>query len=264
MSDTTNVALEADEMIRLFDSSWVKLEECPPSPQYEKLKGVEGGFLLRHFLSEGECAQLIAASEKMEYTPSPLRNLSELNSKRANLSAQTQLIRFSDRVLCDAPEPLLELLCHRLLPHLPSTVECKGHVWEAVPTGESPSGGCINRRWRFNRYSKGGYFRPHRDAGFVYSSTCETLMTFIVYLSEGFEGGETTFFLGLEGQSLSVRPERGMAIVFFQTGRHSPVHEGSELRSEEPFKYILRSDLAYRVLDAPEQLNRPERACQIS
>lgn len=29
----------------------------------------------------------------------------------------------------------------------------------------------INRRWRFNRYNKGNFFKPHFDAGFVVHSS---------------------------------------------------------------------------------------------
>ena len=57
----------------------------------------------------------------------------------------------------------------------------------------------------------------------------------MIYLNEGFEGGETVFqrFLG-------VKPACGKALVFF----HRQLHEGAPVVSGR--KYVLRTDVMYR------------------
>jgi len=120
---------------------------------------------------------------------------------------------------------------------------------------------CINARWRFNKYLKGNYFKPHFDAGFVYNSDKKTLFTFILYLNEGCSGGETVFFPGNKKfawsqpeQNIEVKvvPKAGSALIFFQCGDLNPRHEGAEVLSDNVHKYILRSDLVYeKVLPLP-------------
>lgn len=48
--------------------------------------------------------------------------------------------------------------------------------------------GPLNERWRFNKYHRDQKFAPHFDAGFQRNKNEKTLMTFIVYLNEGFDG----------------------------------------------------------------------------
>ena len=50
----------------------------------------------------------------------------------------------------------------------------------------------------------------------------------MIYLNEGFEGGETTF------SRVKIMPKSGMALLFF----HDLEHEGSKLIKGQ--KYVLR------------------------
>jgi len=59
----------------------------------------------------------------------------------------------------------------------------------------------------------------------------------MVYLNEGFEGGETLF---LQPKTVIV-PRTGMALFF----QHPILHEGCELT--RGVKYVLRSDVMYRA-----------------
>jgi hypothetical protein len=65
----------------------------------------------------------------------------------------------------------------------------------SLPSG-GLSGGPLNKRWRFNKYEKDQFFKPHYDAGYIYSKNEQTILTFIMYLNDGFDGGETTFYPG--------------------------------------------------------------------
>jgi hypothetical protein len=251
----TDITYHEGDLLKIT-SRTVNYNDAAPLPKREELEGVQGAFLVHNLLTPDECAQYIQISEEMGYAQAPLRNLDTLNSTSFNLDQNTVYIRNSKRVLFDAHDQLASTLNQRLLPFLDEQVECEGKLWKVCK--EEP----INRRWRFNRYNKGNYFKPHFDAGFVYSDTKKTLYTFILYLNEGCEGGETVFYPGnqkfgwvkpQEGIERKVVPKAGTALIFFQTGELSPRHEGAEVLSEDKLKYILRSDLAYeRTVDGAQ------------
>jgi prolyl 4-hydroxylase len=60
-------------------------------------------------------------------------------------------------------------------------------------------------------------------------------LTFMIYINDGYEGGETAF------DEFEVKPESGMALWFVHQLRHkgNPVTAGR--------KYALRSDVMYRT-----------------
>ena len=78
----------------------------------------------------------------------------------------------------------------------------------------------------------GQRFRMHRD-GRLQEDGRESRLTFLLYLNDGFVGGETTF------KTVAVSPARGSALLFV----HEHWHEGSALSSG--VKYVLRSDVLY-------------------
>jgi predicted 2-oxoglutarate/Fe(II)-dependent dioxygenase YbiX len=96
----------------------------------------------------------------------------------------------------------------------------------------------LNERFRFYRYEPGQYFRWHYDGAFHRSPSERSLTTAMLYLNEGFEGGETEFALA-EGRA-SITPGRGLLLLFDHGLRHqgAPVRRGT--------KYVLRSDVMYR------------------
>jgi len=188
----TDATYNARDLLK-FTNSTVLYSPITPAIKKEDLP-VEGAFLIHNLLTPEECQQYIKISEEMGYDFAPLRDLSTTNSTSFSYDEETRSIRNSNRVLFDVPDQIGIVLNQRLLPHLPQVVECKGSKWKVQQIGGGSAKGPINQRWRFNRYSKGQFFRPHFDAGFIYSDNEKTLMTFILYLNEGFEGGETTFF----------------------------------------------------------------------
>lgn len=135
-----------------------------------------------------------------------------------------------------------------------------------------------NRRWRVYKYTAGTdeHFAPHIDAGFapsgltedgkdivwdISNNTVVSRLTILLYLSDDFKGGETTFFQPRStrrGQDslhvlTSVRPVTGSCLVFPQAvghkgveyaRQHWPLHEGSSVTSGGP-KYVIRSDMLF-------------------
>jgi hypothetical protein len=97
-----------------------------------------------------------------------------------------------------------------------------------VPTGMNP-------RLRYYGYYPGERFPEHFDISYEESPESRSFLTFIVYLNEGYRGGETRF------GDVTITPRLGMALLF----PHELRHEGAEI--VEGWKCILRSDVMYRL-----------------
>jgi prolyl 4-hydroxylase len=131
-------------------------------------------------------------------------------------------IRTNHRVMFDDQQLASELLA-RLV-----------HALPAALAGRPLAG--INTRFRGYRYSQGQAFKPHRDGAYRPSSSLGSELTLLLYLNEGFEGGETRF---LDGSASPVVPKVGNVLLF----AHAILHEGAEVHSGT--KYVLRSDVMY-------------------
>jgi hypothetical protein len=94
------------------------------------------------------------------------------------------------------------------------------------------------------------------------------MVTLMLYLNGGFEGGSTNFvnekqslFKDVQGRYVAeeknilyrIQPDPGLAIIF----NHHRLHEGSTLRSG--VKYILRTDIMYRRNERLELTQRDEQ-----
>ena len=70
-------------------------------------------------------------------------------------------------------------------------------------------------------------------------------LTFLIYLTDHFEGGGTRFYLERQGgKDVVVTPTQGSVLCFFH-GHHplSPLHAGERVRNGT--KYVLRTDVMY-------------------
>lgn len=186
--------------------------------------------LIPGFLSATECDALIEAAEdrgfsnaELDYPPS---------------------YRNNDRqVLND--EQLAARLLHRLGEALPGGIE------GLLPGDPMPNWKLegINERFRLCRYQSGQRFHIHQDGVHHRGPNCRSMLTFMVYLTDGdeFIGGDTLFFAagpkGGEGESnlvARIRPRAGSLILF----DHGIWHAGEEVT--RGVKYVLRSDLLFR------------------
>jgi prolyl 4-hydroxylase len=93
----------------------------------------------------------------------------------------------------------------------------------------------LNEFFRLYRYRPGEYFRWHRDGAFVRSPDERSLLSWLLYLNDGFEGGQTQFSGDVE-----VRPRPGLILVF----AHGALHQGAPVTAGT--KYVLRSDVMFR------------------
>ena len=181
------------------------------------------------FLSPAECESLVDASEGASYEAATV-------DTRGGPRMLGNL-RNNDRVTTDDPVRA-EWLWQRLRTAFP--LEHRG-AFRAVG---------VNERLRFYRYGPGQKFDWHRDGTFPRGDGATSRFTFMVYLNEACEGGETLFrdlpIYGDDGRSypseLAVRPRTGMALLF----HHPLMHKGDTVR--EGVKYVLRTDVMYRLI----------------
>jgi prolyl 4-hydroxylase len=146
-------------------------------------------FTAEGLLSGAECEDLIRRIEAEGCAPAPVTT--------ARGFVMRPEVRNNSRALFD-DFALAGELFRRARPHLPAPLK-----------GMAPVG--VNERFRGYRYEPGQRFAPHLDGSFVRDEGERSLLTFMIYLNEGFEGGG---------------------------------HEGCEVT--RGVKYVLRSDIMYR------------------
>ena len=94
----------------------------------------------------------------------------------------------------------------------------------------------VNERLRCYEYQPGQRFNMHQDGPYQRDEREWSRYTFMVYLNEDFQGGETVFLVEPETK---ITPKTGMALLF----QHPIIHEGAEVTSGT--KYVIRTDLMY-------------------
>jgi prolyl 4-hydroxylase len=97
-----------------------------------------------------------------------------------------------------------------------------------------------NEGLRCYEYQVGQKFAPHMDGAFVRNDDEQSWYTFMVYLNEGFQGGETLFFV--EPEKIIV-PVTGLGLLF----QHPIIHAGCVVKAG--IKYVIRTDLMYRRVE---------------
>jgi predicted 2-oxoglutarate/Fe(II)-dependent dioxygenase YbiX len=174
----------------------------------------DGIYTFQNVYSLEECREFIALSENIGYESAPINV-----SGGAVMSAD---VRTNARVILD-DETLAEDIWSRVKQYLPRVINGRRAIG-------------LNERLRFYRYDSGEKFELHVDGYYMRPNGEQSMLTFMLYLNDGFEGGETNF----QGE-ISVKPEAGMILVF----RHAQYHEGAAVTSGR--KYVLRSDVMFSL-----------------
>ena len=210
-------------------------------------------FILDNVLSEDECEALIQETSDKGYEKAPL------------IGGDSQIldttVRNSQRCIIDSKEKA-NWLWDKIKDFIPET-------WNGQPIVG------LNERLRFLRYNTGEYFKPHEDNDYARPDDSErSFITIQLYLSSGFEGGNTIFLSNKncltkknsrkencmlccikpvslvwkknDKQNVGVVPRPGRILVF----QHDIMHEGTVLRKGT--KYTMRTDIMYNTkLDNP-------------
>jgi 2OG-Fe(II) oxygenase superfamily len=225
------------------------------------VEGVEGAFRILNVLSAAECERLLAVQEAMGFT--------EFDCNK-NTHAALTWVADHDTLL----QPLFER-CRAALP-----ADLRGRQLRG-----------LNARFRCYRYAPDSIstFRPHQDDSFPCSGLDESgstmlwdcygdrssMLTFLLYLTDEFEGGETTF-LQKDGTRTPVKPIAGSALCFWQTcslgddsdaSELAHLHEGSVVRARASGqktrpKYVIRSDVLYSTAVFAAAETQPESSTQ--
>lgn len=224
----------------------IKFSSPPPVTTYHKHPVVPNLHLIKDALTPDECTQIIGAAEKIGFTPdAPIRAEGEEVSILAH-----NFYWVADEAFCEG-------LWKRVGPFVPSMV-----------AGRNVRG--LNRRFRVYRYVPGAEYRAHIDGAwppsgispddkYIYDSSPpeakqSSLFTFLIYLNDEFEAGETTYFLpGAREGTLNaylIKPIQG-GIALFPHGEvvWNLLHEGTGVqKGDRPSaKYVIRTDVEYDV-----------------
>ena len=170
---------------------------------------------VRKLFSDDECDEYIRLAEGIGFGEAPITT--------AGGPVLMPSVRNNERVMLDDPQ-LAAVLWERVEPFV-NAIEF---------TGMRPVG--VNERLRFYRYDPGQVFRWHRDGFYQRPNGQRSRLTYMVYLNDGFEGGETKF---REPRPIDVKPQKGMALLF----SHPLSHEGASVTRGR--KYVLRTDVMY-------------------
>jgi hypothetical protein len=225
----------------------ISLSESTTVPTHHRHPIVPDLHLFKDVLSSEECKRIISAAEVMGFTPdAPIRAPGEESSVLAH-----NFYWIVDVAFCTK-------LWQRVEAFIPARLG-----------GKTVRG--LNRRFRVYRYVPGAEYRAHIDGAwppsaidpstdkYIYDASPplgkqSSLFTFLIYLNDEFEAGETTFFLPSirEGSmnAYSVKPIQG-SIVMFPHGETegSLLHEGTGVQqsSTPSAKYVIRTDVLYDV-----------------
>ncbi|MBG9377696.1 2OG-Fe(II) oxygenase [Panacibacter sp. DH6] len=172
-------------------------------------------FTIDDFWTRQECEDFISKSEAIGYEPATVDT--EKGQKIVEAVRNNYRVIYTDIVLADN-------IWRKLKPFAPSQI------------GNSKAVG-LNELFRFYKYQAGQEFKKHRDQSFIRDEVEASYFTFMIYLNNDYEGGETTF------NSLTIQPIQGSALIFL----HDLEHEGSSVR--RGIKYVLRTDIMFRLTD---------------
>ena len=170
-----------------------------------------------------------------------------------------RLIRFAEdrgfaeaTVRDDAANPAGGVMMKRIRDNDRVTVDddaCAARLWAALRPlaarfDQPDRAAGLNGRLRFYRYGPTQRFKRHRDQEERVGGRVSRV-TVLLYLSDGFGGGETLFhertYAGGVGtdHKVAVRPRAGSVLLF----RHPLWHEGVAVTAGR--KYVLRTDVMY-------------------
>lgn len=183
-------------------------------------------YTLSNLLNSQECQKIIQASQKLGFQQAGLaigQDVYRTNEKARN----NKRVLFEDKLLA---QQLWARIAHLVDPKF------NNHFAHG-----------LNWRFRIYEYEVGGIFAPHVDERMTLPGEgLTTFFTFMIYLNDNLEGGETTFFERRKKGSKKlitnriITPKTGMGLAF----DHLLFHEGSVVTAG--VKYVLRSDLVYR------------------
>ena len=202
--------------------------------QRTAVKNLPGAFVLSNVLSANECKYFLEISESVGFVPDAAVSL-------------PRSVRHNESLTWVIDDSLHDIIWSR----------CQAFMQdeENIFNGKEALG--LNKRFRFYKYAEGDYFSYHTDGAWPGSSIENrklitnaygdrfSKMTFLLFLSDDFEGGETSFLVDEKSKKfVDVRTPKG-GVLCFPHGTHPLhcLHASKEINAG--VKYIIRSDILY-------------------
>ena len=201
--------------------------------------------VIHHLFTPQECRALIDMTERRGYIDAMVHgpNGNEIlrkdirNSARCIVDDESLAQAWFDRVIHALDgSPVKDKLLDRNW--IASHGDCSKHHNGLRAVG-------LNERLRFLRYHPGQYFGSHRDNAFIRDDSFgvkageESHLTFLLYLNDKMDGGQTRF--ESNGRCLDVVPKIGSVLMF----DHDILHEA--IKIESGIKYCCRTDVMFTV-----------------
>ncbi|WP_338760575.1 2OG-Fe(II) oxygenase [Bernardetia sp. ABR2-2B] len=190
---------------------------------------------IENFLSKEECQNLIFFSESKSYEEATV-SLKSGAKMMKNIRNNERLI-YEDEKLAQNYWQKLKEFCPIFIGNIVKEEEEKYQVIG------------LNPRFRFYKYESNQRFKKHIDGRVKLEKggkIQESRITFMIYLSDDFEGGQTIFDYKNENNNqievIEIQPKAGTALCFVHEIKHEgkPVPQGT--------KYVLRSDIMFQVV----------------
>ena len=170
--------------------------------------------LIEEFLSPKSCSSLIRRSEAIGYEKSKI----QLSNGQQVVN---ESVRNNERIL-HFDMDLASIYWEKAKSYIPA----KFGIYTAYG---------LNEMFRFYKYEKGQQFKMHADGSYTKNEHESSFFTFMIYLNDDFEGGETVF-----EDKCVVKPKTGSLLLFY----HPLRHQGNIV--DAGFKYVLRTDVMYK------------------
>jgi hypothetical protein len=203
------------------------------------IDAVPGAFQLLNVISRQECEHIVELTESLGYLPDAAVSL-------------PRSVRHNNSLTWVVDDTTNDIIWHR----------CQSLMTDEQDIFRGKQALGLNGRYRFYRYQSGDYFSPHTDGAWPGSKVIErqlvtnafsdrwSQLTFLLFLSDAYEGGHTEFHrrTGNTGEIsvVSIRTPIG-GVLCFPHGLH-PLHclHSSEAISSGT-KYIIRSDVLFEL-----------------
>lgn len=223
------------------------LARGPAAPvERREIDAVPGALQLLNVLTPEECQRLCDMSEALGYLEDAAVSL-------------PRAIRHNDSFTWVADDETCDIIWQRCRPQI--------HDHSDYNAGKALLG--LNARFRFYRYGVGDYFAPHTDGSWPGSRVIDgelidnaygdrwSQLSFLLFLSDGYEGGATQFYVSKADSSrparrtddadiIDVRTALGGALCF-PHGTHPQHCMHSSQRITAGTKYIIRSDVLFEL-----------------
>ena len=212
-------------------------ENLKPNIKRIDLDNVPGAFQLLNVFTAQECENFIKQTEELGYLEDAAVSL-------------PRSVRHNDNITWVVDDLTHDIIWNR----------CKDYMIDnkEIFYGKKTLG--INRRFRFYKYSEGDFFKLHSDGSWPGSRVVNkelitdfykdrySQMTFLILLSEDFQGGETQFIVNkkAEKELVNIRTPKG-GVLCFPHGLHPLhcLHSSNTITSG--IKYIIRTDVLFEV-----------------